>query len=56
MAVGQGQNGKTVTGLSYLLDTGPSAVLMVTQVDDTKAEKVFIYKLADIIGRIEITG
>lgn len=56
MAVGQGQNNKIVTQLSYTLDTGASGVLEVTQTTDDNEQKTFIYKLADIIGRIEITG
>ncbi|WP_165668071.1 hypothetical protein [Metapseudomonas otitidis] len=37
--------------LSYLIDSGPSGLLMVFQGPAT-----FVYKLSDILGRIEIAG
>ncbi|WP_337056730.1 hypothetical protein [Pseudomonas sp. USHLN015] len=37
--------------LSYLIDSGPSGLLLVFQGPAT-----YVYKLSDILGRIEIAG
>lgn len=51
-----GKSGNSrITQLSMEITVGPQATLQITQTTDGREVKVFIYQLADVMGRIEVT-
>lgn len=56
IATGDLPGGKAkITDLSMDLIAGPGGLLKIMQLTDDGEKKTFIYQLADILGRIEIT-
>lgn len=45
----------TIKSLMLEVTPGPGGLLKITQVSEDNEKKTFIYQLADILGRIEIT-
>jgi hypothetical protein len=56
IAVGEAPGGKgRIQSVSYDVTPGPGGLLEVVQTTDEGETKRFIYQLADILGRIEVT-
>lgn len=55
IAVGEGSGDGRIERLEVVTTPGPQATVEIHQVTAGGEAKVFIYQLADILGRIEIT-
>jgi len=54
-AIGEATGNKRIEALSMDISAGPQATLSISQTTDDQEVKVFIYQMADVMGRIEVT-
>lgn len=53
-AIGEATGNKRIASLSMAITPGPQATLQITQTTNDQEVTVFIYQLADVMGRIEV--
>lgn len=53
-AVGEMTGAKRIEALSVEVSAGPQSLLSITQTTNDQEVTVFIYQLADVMGRIEV--